>query len=482
MEHFGILGIIPPVLTIILAFATKDVIVSLFLGIVSGALIAAGGNPFMALMRFTDLIADSLADGWNIRIFLFCALLGGLVGMLTKTGAAGAFGRWASAKLKTRTSSQFMTAVFGIIIFIDDYFNSLSVGTVMRPICDKTRVSRAKLAYILDSTAAPICILAPISSWVVTVMSIIRDAQGFEKLGMSEFQFFIRAIPYNLYALLALLLVFAVIFLKRDFGPMKRSEELAARGTLYNEALYGPASGAEETAANKAAKPADMLFPIIVLIISAVVFFPVTTWLAVINGGDVSSLSDAARSMTLGEAFNNTDSSVALCYAVVFTITATYIYISCPQAPDAQRSGGSAARRHKLDGARAYYPCDGVGYRHDYQGGARRRRIGLGRVSVGTRARRRFSRVDTAGGYVYRLGGNLVCHRHQLGHVRHYAANCTADYHDARRSERHGAGYARARLNDCLRRRYRRRRVRRSCLAYFGYNDTFVNRRKLSAS
>ena len=345
VEHFGILGIIPPVLTIILAFATKDVIVSLFLGIVSGALIAAGGNPFMALMRFTDLIADSLADGWNIRIFLFCALLGGLVGMLTKTGAAGAFGRWASAKLKTRTSSQFMTAVFGIIIFIDDYFNSLSVGTVMRPICDKTRVSRAKLAYILDSTAAPICILAPISSWVVTVMSIIRDAQGFEKLGMSEFQFFIRAIPYNLYALLALLLVFAVIFLKRDFGPMKRSEELAARGTLYNEALYGPASGAEETAANKAAKPADMLFPIIVLIISAVVFFPVTTWLAAINGGDVSSLSDAARSMTLGEAFNNTDSSVALCYAVVFTITATYIYylarrlLTLKEAGEALRGG-----------------------------------------------------------------------------------------------------------------------------------------------
>ena len=182
MEHFGLWGIIPPLLTIVLAFITKDVIVSLFLGILSGALIVAGGNPGTALMTLTDLVANSLADGWNIRIFLFCALLGGLVGLLTKTGAARAFGIWASSKLKTGTSSQFMTFIFGVLIFIDDYFNSMSVGTVMRPISDKTGVSRAKLAYILDSTAAPVCIIAPISSWVVTVMSIVRDSQGFEQL------------------------------------------------------------------------------------------------------------------------------------------------------------------------------------------------------------------------------------------------------------------------------------------------------------
>ena len=125
MEHYGLWGIIPPLLTIILAFATKDVIVSLFLGILSGALIISGGNPAMALMNLTDLLAESLADGWNIRIFLFCALLGGMVGMLTKTGAARAFGHWASAKLKSGTSSQLMTFIFGVIIFIDDYFNSI---------------------------------------------------------------------------------------------------------------------------------------------------------------------------------------------------------------------------------------------------------------------------------------------------------------------------------------------------------------------
>ena len=326
MDHYGIWGIIPPLLTIVLAFLTKDVIVSLFFGILSGALIVAGGNPAVALMNLTDLLADSLSDGWNIRIFLFCALLGGLVGILSKTGAASSFGIWASSKLKTRTSSQFMTFIFGVIIFIDDYFNSMTVGTVMRPISDKTKVSRAKLAYILDSTAAPVCIIAPISSWVVTVMSIVRDAQGFEQLGMTEFEFFIHAIPYNLYALLALLLVLSVIFLKRDFGPMKQSELLAARGQLYNEDLYGPASGSVEEIAASRAKPIDMLFPIIVLIISAIIFFPVVTWLGAIDGETIKTMGEAMSSMSLGKAFNDTDSSMALWYAVIFTITATYIY------------------------------------------------------------------------------------------------------------------------------------------------------------
>lgn len=345
MDHYGLWGIIPPLLTIILAFATKDVIVSLFLGILSGALIISGGNPATALMNLTDLLAESLADGWNIRIFLFCALLGGMVGMLTKTGAARAFGHWASAKLKSGTSSQLMTFIFGVIIFIDDYFNSMSVGTVMRPICDKTGVSRAKLSYILDSTAAPVCIIAPISSWVVTVMSIVRDAQGFEKMGMTEFEFFIKAIPYNLYAILALLMVLAVIFLKRDFGPMKQSELRARNGMLCNEEKYGPAAGSVEEETSSKAKPIDMLFPIIVLIITAVLFFPVVTWLNAVDDENITSFGQAVTSMSLGTAFNDTDSSVALWYAVIFTITATYIYylarglLKLKEAGEALRNG-----------------------------------------------------------------------------------------------------------------------------------------------
>lgn len=345
MDHYGLWGIIPPLLTIVLAFITKDVIVSLFLGIFSGALIVAGGNPGTALMMLTDLLAGSLADGWNIRIFLFCALLGGLVGMLTKTGAARSFGHWASAKLKTGTSSQFMTFIFGLLIFIDDYFNSMSVGTVMRPISDKTGVSRAKLAYILDSTAAPVCIIAPISSWVVTVMSIVRDSQGFEMMGMTEFEFFIKAIPYNLYALLALVMVLTIIFLKRDFGPMRQSEELAKQGILFNAEKYGPASGTEEEEGEDMAKPIDMLFPIIVLIVSAVAFFPIVTWLGAIDGETITTMGQAMSSMTLGDAFNDTDSSMALWYAVMFTLTATYIYylarglLNLKEAGEALRNG-----------------------------------------------------------------------------------------------------------------------------------------------
>lgn len=320
-------GIIPPLLTIVLAFVTKDVIVSLFLGILSGTLIVAGGNPALAIMNLTDALAGSLSDGWNIRIFLFCALLGGLVGMLSRTGSAGAFGRWASSKLKTRKGSQFMSFVFGIIIFIDDYFNSLTVGTIMRPICDKTKVSRAKLAYILDSTAAPVCIIAPVSSWVVTVMSIVKGSAGFDSLGMTPFEFFIRSIPYNLYALGTLVLVFSLICTGRDFGPMKKSEQLAlAGGKLYNEEKYGPVSGEVEDNLNEKAKPVDMLFPILFLIAAALVFFPVTTWKNSVDGKTITSFGQAVRSMSLGDAFKNTDASVALFYAIIFTIVATYIY------------------------------------------------------------------------------------------------------------------------------------------------------------
>lgn len=327
MEHFGMWGIIPPLLTITLAFVTKDVIVSLFLGILSGCVIAAGGNPALALMNATDLFAASLSDGWNIRIFLFCALLGALVGMLSKTGSAQAFGTWVSKKLKTRTGSQFVTFLFGIIVFIDDYFNSLTVGTVMRSINDKNKVSRAKLAYILDSTAAPVCILAPVSSWVVTVMSIVRDAEGFDKLGISDLEFFIRAVPYNLYALTTLLMVACIIFFKRDFGPMRASELSAQKtGVLWNEEKYGVISGDIKEEKTVRAKAIDMLFPIVLLIVCALVFFPLVTYLNAVDSENISSLVQAMHSMSLREAFINTDSSYALFYAIIFTLVFTYVY------------------------------------------------------------------------------------------------------------------------------------------------------------
>jgi Na+/H+ antiporter NhaC len=329
MANLGAWGLIPPLLTIVLAFVTKDVIVALFLGIFSGSLIVAGGNPVLAILSLTDMLADSLSDGWNIRILLFCALLGGLVGMLSRTGSARAFGNWAATKLHTQRTSLLMTWFCGIIIFIDDYFNSLAVGTVMRPITDKYGVPRAKLAYILDSTAAPVCILVPISSWVITVMSLIKGSEGFASLGMSEFSFFMKGVPYNMYAILTLIMVGTIIISGRDFGAMKKSVEYAKKtGKLFNDD-FGPAPGeikleGDEIAAK--AKPIDMLFPIILLIVSAVILFPMTTWLSSIDGESIKTLSQSMATISLGEAFNNTDASAALFYAVVITISITYLY------------------------------------------------------------------------------------------------------------------------------------------------------------
>ena len=331
MAHFGIWGLIPPILTITLAFITKDVVVSLFLGIIVGALIVAGGNPFVAILNLTNLITNILSDGWNIRIFLFCALLGGLVGMLSRTGSAHAFGLWARKKLHSPKTSLLLAWFCGLIIFIDDYFNSLAVGTVMRPIADKNKVSRAKLAWVLDSTAAPVCILVPISSWVITVMSIVKGSEGFDTFGITEFSFFIKAVPYNIYAILTLIMVVTIILTNRDFGPMKRSQRLAEEGKLFNPA-FGDAPGEVEIVTSGRAgkaKVIDMLLPIIILIASALIMFPVTTYLASIDGESITTLGQAAASMTLGDAFNNTDASMALWYAVIITVVFTYVYYLC---------------------------------------------------------------------------------------------------------------------------------------------------------
>ncbi|MDO5484659.1 MAG: Na+/H+ antiporter NhaC family protein, partial [Desulfovibrionaceae bacterium] len=243
MDNAGLLAFVPPLLAICLALWTKDVLLSISLGIVSGVLIVVGGDPLAAFIKLTDLMADKAGDAWNIRILLFCGLLGGLVGLLSRAGSARAFGQWAARAIKGRRSSQLFTWLCGLLIFIDDYFNSLAVGSVMRPISDARGVSRAKLAYILDSTAAPICIIAPVSSWVVTVISQIRASSGFSELGVGEMSFFVMLIPYNVYALLALLMVLVVAVSGRDYGPMAVSERRAAQGLPFDQDRVGPAPG-----------------------------------------------------------------------------------------------------------------------------------------------------------------------------------------------------------------------------------------------
>ena len=352
MEHYGLFGIIPPLLAIILALLTKEVIISLTVGILSGTLILSHGNIFTAITIFTDKVAAMTGDSWNVRILLFCALLGAFVSMLSKTGATKAFGLWASKYLKTKKSVLIFTWFFGLIIFIDDYFNSLSVGTVMRPAFDEKKISRAKLAYILDSTAAPVCILAPISTWVVTVMSYIRDSDGFESLNMSEFIFFIKMIPYSVYPLLTLAFVVLISLFFKDFGPMKRSEDDAANGKLFNEELYGACPGNLETISGDSAKWYDMVIAIVVLILVCIVMFPVTTYMGLVGSDGIETLSQAFNSTTITNAFIQTDASKALFYGAVISLIIMYIYYVARKLLNV-RSAGNAI----MEGIKSMVPA-----------------------------------------------------------------------------------------------------------------------------
>jgi Na+/H+ antiporter NhaC len=354
MEHFGILSIIPPLLTIVLAVVTKDVVVSLFLGILSGTLLAAGGNPYYALIKLSDLIADTLADGWNIRIMLFTILLGLLVGMLAKSGSAYSLGEWAGKKVKSKTGALLFTWVFGLIIFFDDYFNSLTIGTCMRPLCDAKKISRAKLSYILDSTAAPVAILAPISGWVAFVIGTYKAMPEWQSLGVGEFTFFLKTIPFNLYAIFAVFMVLFITITRKDFGPMARSEARADKGLgLYDEEKYGVVvSQVESKAFTSKSKPFDFLIPIASVILIALFFFPMTTWMNAVDGESIKSVGQAMAEIPLGQAFNDTDSSMALMYALIFATAFSYVYYILRGLLNIPAAGEAL-----LDGFRAMVPA-----------------------------------------------------------------------------------------------------------------------------
>ena len=209
-------ALVPPVLAIVLALITKETYSSLFVGILVGALFAAGFSPVGALdtMIHDGLIAG-VADAWNVGIFIFLVILGILVAMVNKSGGSAAFGRWAEKNIKTRVGAQLATFVLGVLIFIDDYFNCLTVGSVMRPVTDRHKISRAKLAYLIDATAAPICMIAPISSWAAAVSATAEDLDT----GISGIQLFIRAIPYNFYSLLTLVFILALTLMELRLRP-----------------------------------------------------------------------------------------------------------------------------------------------------------------------------------------------------------------------------------------------------------------------
>ncbi len=233
---YGIWGLVPPILAIVLALWTREVIVALFVGTLAGALILSGGNPVVAVTSTISdhIIANTLADSWNIGVILFCLLIGGLVGIIGKIGGTAAVAKRVVKRAKSSQTSLFWAAILGIMLFIDDYANSMLVGNTMRPITDKYRVSREKLAYICDSTAAPVSSMAPLSTWIAAELIVIAAALRMQGITANPFVVFFQSIPFRFYSIFSLALVFIIILLRRDYGPMYTAERRAREtGAVY---------------------------------------------------------------------------------------------------------------------------------------------------------------------------------------------------------------------------------------------------------
>ena len=264
-----VFALLPPVVAIGLALITKEVYSSLFTGIVVGALLYSNGN--LELMMNTMFFNENggmvykLANGWNIGILMFLVMLGILVALMNKAGGSAAFGKWASKRIKTRIGAQLATMVLGILIFVDDYFNCLTVGSVMRPVTDTHKVSRAKLSYIIDATAAPVCIIAPISSWAAAVTSSVPEDSG-----INGFAVFLQTIPYNLYAILTLVMIIGLTVFRVDYGPMRTHELNAIKGDLFTtpERPYDESDEGQESSKGIVL---DLILPVVVLIAACIV-------------------------------------------------------------------------------------------------------------------------------------------------------------------------------------------------------------------
>ncbi len=250
---------VPAVIAIVLALITKQVYISLFLGIFVGALMFAGGDPLKAMFTLYEVMSDKV--GSNTPIIVFLVVLGILVVLLQKSGGAKAYGDWAGSKIKSKGGALAATAGLGCLIFVDDYFNCLTVGSVMRPVTDKFKISRAKLSYIIDATAAPVCIIAPISSWAAAVAGEL-DGDGL--------MVFISTIPFNVYALLTLLMVFALCYFKFDFGKMKRDERIAEQTGDVHAGVVNDGEGSDEVKANPRGKVRHLIIPVVILILCCI--------------------------------------------------------------------------------------------------------------------------------------------------------------------------------------------------------------------
>lgn len=323
MEFVGTFwALVPPIVAIVLALITKETYTSLFVGILTGALLLAGFDPVNTLNYIVggtigegDDAASvgfihAISDPWNAGIFIFLVILGIMVALVNAAGGSAAFGKWAARHIRTRVGAQLATFLLGVLIFIDDYFNCLTVGAVMRPVTDSHRISRAKLAYIIDSTAAPICMIAPISSWAAAVSATASDLDT----GVTGIQLFIEAIPYNFYSLLTIAFVILITVMGFDYGPMAKAElEAWKTGELGS-------LGNEETSENARASLLDMLLPILALIACCVVGM-------LYVGGFWDPAAEGHGDLAV--AFGDTDASVALPWGSLIALVFSFIYLLC---------------------------------------------------------------------------------------------------------------------------------------------------------
>lgn len=297
-------SLIPPVVAIVLALITKEVYSSLFIGILVGGLFYSGFRFEGTVTHiFQDGFVAVLSDGYNVGILIFLVILGAMVSLMNRAGGSAAFGRWAKEKIKSRAGAQLATICLGVLIFIDDYFNCLTVGSVMRPVTDRHNVSRSKLAYLIDATAAPVCIIAPISSWAAAVTGFVEGEDGFS--------IFIQAIPYNFYAFLTIAMMICLVVMKFDFGPMAAHEMNAQNGDLFSSGKKDEKEVEVETA-NPRGRVVDLVVPIVVLIICCIV--------GMIYTGGFFSGADFIT------AFSNSDASVGLALGSFFAMVLTILF------------------------------------------------------------------------------------------------------------------------------------------------------------
>ena len=307
-------SLFPPVVAICLALITKEVYSSLFVGVLAGGLLASGFKPLETVNKITNEGLIESVSG-TAGIFVFLVVLGAIVALLNNAGGSQAFGNWASKHVKTKVGAALATFAFGVLIFIDDYFNCLTVGAVMRPVTDKSKMSRAKLSYLIDATAAPICMIAPISSWAAAVSGYAPDGQGLT--------LFIKAIPYNFYSLMTFVFIIALTLMKFDYGPMKLHEKNAENGDLFT---FGGSEGGneEEAPATNKAKVIDLILPILILI--GVCVYSLFYVGRCMGEEWVFASANYDSSLNFIDAFSNTDATVGLPWGGLVALIFTIVY------------------------------------------------------------------------------------------------------------------------------------------------------------